>query len=153
MEEMGGLRKRMPLTFIAFLFSTLALAGVPPFVGFWSKDLIITELSLANMNIQALLVLVVSMLTAYYMFRALFKVFFGPESKMAQEKDLHEAPKIMTIPLMILSACVVVLGFSEECGSGPAWFDGASHLRDRRSLVPPSLLSWSDSHLPTSLST
>jgi len=114
MREMGGLRKRMPLTFIAFLFSTLALTGVPPFVGFWSKDLIITELSLANMNIQALLVLVVSMLTSFYMFRALFKVFFGRESKIAQEKDLHEAPKIMTIPLMILSACVVILGFTEE---------------------------------------
>ena len=113
MEEMGGLRKRMPITFIAFLFSTLALAGVPPFVGFWSKDLIITELSLAHLNIQMLLVLVVSILTSFYMFRALFKVFFGPESKMAQEKDLHESPKIMTIPLLILSAAVVVLGFTE----------------------------------------
>jgi len=113
MAEMGGLRKRMPLTFIAFLFSTLALTGVPPFVGFWSKDLIITELSLAQMNIQALLVIVVSMLTSFYMFRALFKVFFGNESNLAVEKDVHEAPKIMTIPLMILSACVVVLGFAE----------------------------------------
>ena len=113
MEDMGGLRKRMPLTFIAFLFSTLALAGVPPFVGFWSKDLIISELSLAKMNIQALLVVVVSMLTAYYMFRALFKVFFGSESKMAREKDLHESPRIMTIPLLILSVCVLVLGVVE----------------------------------------
>lgn len=113
MGDMGGLRKRMPLTFIAFLFSTLALAGVPPFVGFWSKDLIISELSLANMNIQAMLVVVVSMLTAYYMFRALFKVFFGSESKMAREKDLHESPKVMTIPLMILSVCVLVLGVAE----------------------------------------
>lgn len=118
MAEMGGLRKRMPLTFIAFLFSTLALAGIPPFVGFWSKDLIITELFLANLNIQAVLVLVVSVLTSFYMFRALFKVFFGPESKMAQDKDLREAPKIMTIPLMILSACVLVLGFTEEWAAG-----------------------------------
>lgn len=113
MGEMGGLRKRMPLTFIAFLFSTLALTGVPPFVGFWSKDLIITELSLAQMNIQAFLVVVVSILTSFYMFRALFKVFFGNESKLAVEKDVHEAPKIMTIPLMILVACVTVLGFAE----------------------------------------
>lgn len=118
MAEMGGLRKRMPLTFIAFLFSTLALAGVPPFVGFWSKDLIITELSLANMNVQAMLVLVVSMLTAYYMFRALFKVFFGPESPMAREKNLHEAPTVITVPLMILSAAVVVLGFTENWAAG-----------------------------------
>jgi NADH-quinone oxidoreductase subunit L len=116
MEKMGGLRKRMPLTFIAFLFSTLAIAGVPPFVGFWSKDLIVTELSLAGQNIQVLLMLVASVLTSFYMFRALFKVFFGPESKMAQEKDIHESPKIMTIPLLILSACVLVLGFTE----GPA---------------------------------
>jgi NADH-quinone oxidoreductase subunit L len=118
MNDMGGLRKRMPLTFVAFLFSTLAIAGVPPFVGFWSKDLIITELSLANLNIQALLLLVASMLTSFYMFRALFKVFFGPEGKMAQEKELHEAPKIMTIPLMILSACVLVLGFTEQLAAG-----------------------------------
>jgi len=114
MAEMGGLRKRMPLTFIAFLFSTLAIAGVPPFVGFWSKDLIITELSLAHMNIQVLLMVVASILTSFYMFRALFKVFFGKESKMASDKDLHEAPKIMTVPLMILSACVLVLGFTEN---------------------------------------
>lgn len=118
MDEMGGLRKRMPLTFVAFLFSTLALAGIPPFVGFWSKDLIITELSLANLNIQAVLVLVVSILTSFYMFRALFKVFFGPESKIAQEKDLREAPLIMTVPLMILSICVLVLGFTEAYAAG-----------------------------------
>mgnify|MGYP001036731586 CR=1 FL=1 len=118
MDEMGGLRKRMPITFTAFLFSTLALAGVPPFVGFWSKDLIIAELSLANLNIQVLLVLVVSILTSFYMFRALFKVFFGPESKMAQEKDIHESPKIMTVPLLILCAGVLVLGFTESAAAG-----------------------------------
>jgi NADH-quinone oxidoreductase subunit L len=126
MEDMGGLRKRMPLTFIAFLFSTLALAGVPPFVGFWSKDLIVSELSLANMNIQAMLVLVVTILTSYYMFRALFKVFFGSESNMAQEKDLHESPKVMTIPLMILSVCVLVLGFTE--GSAASLLGLTEHL-------------------------
>ena len=114
MEEMGGLRKRMPITFIAFLFSTLALAGVPPFVGFWSKDLVITELALANLNVQVLLMFIVSMLTTFYMFRALFKVFFGAESNLAIQKDVHESPKIMTIPLVILSACVLVLGFTEE---------------------------------------
>jgi NADH-quinone oxidoreductase subunit L len=108
------LRKRMPFTFIAFLFSTLALSGVPPFIGFWSKDLIISELSLAKMNIQVWLVFLVSVLSSFYMFRALFKVFFGYESKIALEKDLHEAPKIMTIPLMILSAGVLVLGFMEQ---------------------------------------
>jgi NADH-quinone oxidoreductase subunit L len=118
MEEMGGLRKRMPITFLAFLFSTLALAGIPPFVGFWSKDLIITELSLAKLNVQVLLVLVVSMLTTFYMFRALFKVFFGPESGLAREKDVHEAPIIMTGPLLVLSASVLVLGFTEEWAAG-----------------------------------
>jgi len=126
MNDMGGLRKRMPLTFIAFLFATLALCGVPPFVGFWSKDLIISELSLANMNVQAVLVVVVSMLSAYYMFRALFKVFFGSEGKMAVEKDLHEAPKVMTIPLIILCAGVLVLGFTE--GSAASLLGLSAHL-------------------------
>jgi NADH-quinone oxidoreductase subunit L len=118
MADMGGLRKRMPVTFIAFLCSTLAISGVPPFVGFWSKDLIITQLSLANLNAQLILLLVASVLTTFYMFRALFKVFFGAESKMAQEKDLHEAPKVMTIPLLILSVCVLVLGFTEQSAAG-----------------------------------
>lgn len=118
MGEMGGLRKRMPLTFMAFLFATLALSGVPPFVGFWSKDLIIGELSLAKMTLQVWLVFVVSVLSSFYMFRALFKVFFGPESQKARDKDLREAPKIMTVPLMILSACVLVLGFTEQGAAG-----------------------------------
>ena len=113
-DEMGGLRRRMPVTFVAFLFSTLALTGVPPFFGFWSKDLIITELSLAHLDIQVLLVLIVSMLTSFYMFRALFRVFFGPESRTVQEKDAHESPKIMTVPLIILSVGVLVLGFTES---------------------------------------
>jgi NADH-quinone oxidoreductase subunit L len=104
----------MPLTFVAFLFSTLAIAGVPPFIGFWSKDLIVTELFLAGQNFQVLLMLLASVLTSFYMFRALFKLFFGPESKLAVEKDLHESPKIMTVPLLILCACVLVLGFSED---------------------------------------
>ena len=114
MEQMGGLRKRMPITFIAFLFSALAIAGVPPFVGFWSKDLIITELFLSGQNIQVLLMGLASVLTSFYMFRALFKVFFGPESKLAVEKDLHESPRIMTVPLLILCASVLVLGFTED---------------------------------------
>ena len=118
MADMGGLRKRMPITFVAFLCSTLAISGVPPFVGFWSKDLIMTQLSLANLNAQLILMLAASVLTSFYMFRALFKVFFGPESKMAQEKDLHEAPRIMTIPLLILSVCVLVLGFTEQSAAG-----------------------------------
>ena len=114
MEQMGGLRKRMPITFVAFLFSALAIAGVPPFVGFWSKDLIITGLFVAGQNVQVLLMLLASVLTSFYMFRALFKVFFGPESKLAVEKDLHESPKIMTVPLLILCACVLMQGFTED---------------------------------------
>jgi NADH-quinone oxidoreductase subunit L len=55
-----------------------------------------------------------SVLTSFYMFRALFKVFFGPESKLAVEKDLHESPKIMTVPLLILCASVLILGFTED---------------------------------------
>jgi len=103
----------MPLTFVAFLFATLALVGIPPFVGFWSKDLIVTELSLAHLNIQVLLILVTTIMTSYYMFRALFKTFLGPECKLAQERSLHESPWTMTLPLMILSVAVLGLGFME----------------------------------------
>jgi NADH-quinone oxidoreductase subunit L len=103
----------MPFTFIGFLFATLALVGIPPFIGFWSKDLIVTELSLAHMNVQVLLVLITTIFTSYYMFRALIKTFLGPECRLAQEKNLHEAPWPITVPLMILSVVVLLLGFME----------------------------------------
>lgn len=109
MKNMGGLRHKMPRTFVAFMAGTLALAGIIPFAGFWSKDEI-----LAHAWEEATLVWVFltlgAFLTAFYMGRQIFLVFFGrPRTEAAEHA--HESPNSMTWPLLILAFFAVVLGF------------------------------------------
>ncbi len=108
--EMGGLRKKMPITHITFLIATLAIAGVPPFAGFFSKDEIIAAaLSTGHFGVF-LTGLVVAGITAFYMFRIYFVSFWGtPKSEHAEHA--HESPLVMTIPLMILALLSIVAGF------------------------------------------
>jgi NADH-quinone oxidoreductase subunit L len=113
MNEMGGIGRKMPVTFVAFLFSVLAMSGVPPFIGFWSKDLIIGEVASTGHFVFLVLVLVVSVFTSFYGFRAFFKVFYGRQSELVKSKPIHESPGAMAVPLGILSVAVVVL-FLEE---------------------------------------
>jgi len=102
MRNMGGLRKRMPTTFWVYLIGAIALAGVPPFAGFFSKDEILTEaLALNLISVDALLT-VAALCTAFYMGRQIFLIFFGPPRHEAAE-HAEESPRIITIPLMILA--------------------------------------------------
>jgi len=117
MEQMGGLRSQMPLTFIAFAFSTFALAGVPPFIGFWSKDLILTASLESGSLTLFLLILLVSVMTVFYSFRALFKVFIVKPSH-GLENNVHESPMVMIIPLMILSGAVLLLFVFQDSLAG-----------------------------------
>lgn len=107
-RKMGGLRKKMPLTYFTFLAATLAISGIPPFSGFFSKDLILSKAFEHNIVIY-ILALIGALLTCYYMFRLLYLVFFG-EQRLAGAHP-HESPKVMTIPLIILSALSVFGGF------------------------------------------
>ena len=108
MREMGGLRKHMPITWITFLIGSLALAGVVPLSGFFSKDEIIDAL-LHSGNAWAVGVLLfVSLLTAYYMTRLYFRVFEGPE----QTEGLHDGHKSMLAPMVALAGITCVLGFA-----------------------------------------
>ena len=113
MNEMGGLGRKMPVTFIAFFFSILAMSGVPPFIGFWSKDLIIAELHNAGDSTLFILALFVSVCTSFYAFRAFFKVFYGKQSDLVKSKQIHESPLAMAIPLGLLSIAVVTLWLVE----------------------------------------
>jgi len=113
MNEMGGLGRRMPVTFVAFFFSILAMSGVPPFIGFWSKDLIIAELHNAGDSTLLILTLFVSVCTSFYAFRAFFKVFYGKQSDLVKSKQIHESPWTMAIPLGLLSIAVVTLWLME----------------------------------------
>ena len=112
MRKMGGLRKFMPVTAATFIVGWLAIAGVPPLAGFWSKD----EVLLGAWNSSPLLWgigLVTALLTAYYMSRQVFLVFFG-EPRFEQEGEHavhpHESPWLMTLPLVVLAGLSIVMG-------------------------------------------
>ncbi len=108
MREMGGLRKYLPITHITFLIGCLTIAGIPPLSGFFSKDEILSA-ALHHNKILFALEFLVAGLTAFYMFRLYFNVFWGKEKHYHHTP--HESPLIMTIPLMILAFGAVFSGF------------------------------------------
>lgn len=111
MRTMGGLKKYMPVTHITFLLSCFAIAGVPPFSGFFSKD----EILAAAYNVSPVyywLGVVGALMTAFYMFRLYAGTFLGEfKGSHEEEHHLHESPKAMTMPLIILALLAVVGGF------------------------------------------
>ncbi|MFD2516878.1 NADH-quinone oxidoreductase subunit L [Salinimicrobium flavum] len=106
--DMGGLRKYMPVTNITFLIAALAIAGVPPLAGFWSKDEILVA-AYENSQFIYWIGVFVAGLTAFYMFRLYFGIFWGKETKY--EHTPHESPVSMTLPLIILAFLSVGAGF------------------------------------------
>ena len=108
LKDMGGLRKYMPITHITFLIAALAIAGVPPFAGFFSKDEILVAAFEHNKLIYFIGVIVAG-LTAFYMFRIYFGIFWGKETKY--EHKPQESPISMTFPLMVLALLSIVGGF------------------------------------------
>ena len=109
MRNMGGLRHKMKTTFWVYLVGALALAGIVPLAGFWSKDEILAEASTLNPAIYWLLI-IAAFFTAFYMGRQIFMVFFGdPRSEPAAQAK--ESPAVMTIPLIILALLSIVGGF------------------------------------------
>lgn len=110
MRKMGGLKAAMGITYITFLVSTLSISGIPPFAGFFSKDEIMLVAFQANPILWGLGALA-SLMTAFYMFRVLFLTFHNDFRGTAEQKEhLHESPKTMTLPLIILAVLAVVGG-------------------------------------------
>ncbi|MFA6873060.1 MAG: NADH-quinone oxidoreductase subunit L [Bacteroidaceae bacterium] len=108
MVHMGGLRKYMPITHASFLICCLAISGIPPFSGFFSKDEIMT----ACLSFGPVVYWVMSItagMTAFYMFRLYYGIFWGKEAK--HEHTPHESPATMTFPLIILAGITVFAGF------------------------------------------
>ncbi len=109
MNDMGGLRKYMPVTHITFLIACLAIAGIPPFAGFFSKEEILLAAYHSNKLVYGI-ALFTSGLTAFYMFRLYFSIFWKVKSpEMAVHQ--HEGTASMKLPLIILGACTVIAGF------------------------------------------
>src|SRR6266436_4158564 len=108
--KMGGLRRKLPITFVSFIVGALALIGCPPFSGFFSKDAILAVAYERNLPIFAV-ALFTAFLTAFYVIRMLVIVFFGnPRSDSARES--RESPPVMTIPLIVLAVLATLGGFA-----------------------------------------
>ena len=115
MKDMGGLRKLMPITHFAFLIACLAIAGIPPFAGFFSKEEILTAAFHENKIIYGI-ALFTAALTSFYMFRLYFSIFWSKEATISSHgHDGHEShgegPWVMKLPLLILAACAIGVGF------------------------------------------
>jgi len=134
-RRLGGLRRRLPITCWTFLAGALALAGVAPLAGFWSKDAILAAVheaagaggSSALFHAFYWLALATAGLTAFYTFRAFFLTFFGPE-KVPEEAGAHahESPRSMTLPLVVLALATVGVGMFLEWTGGLREFLGRS---------------------------
>ncbi|MFQ5602042.1 MAG: NADH-quinone oxidoreductase subunit L [bacterium] len=132
MSEMGGLRKKMPITFVTFLIATLAISGVPPLSGFWSKDAILAaSLEFGMTHPQHLIIFIVMLLsagiTAFYMFRLVYLTFTGSARVKEKFDHAHESPLVMTLPLSILALFSV----------GTIWWGWYAHL-----MPTPELTSY-----------
>ncbi len=109
MAQMGGLRKYMPVTHITFVVACLAIAGIPPFSGFFSKDEILVATYMFSPWMFAWMYFTAG-LTAFYMFRLYFRIFWSTPTDLSHHTP-HESPAVMTVPLVILALITCVAGF------------------------------------------
>ena len=110
MRHMGGLKKYMPITYWTFILATLAIAGIFPFAGFFSKDEILFHSLVSGHTLFWGIATVAAFITAFYMFRAVFMTFHGEEKFDHHHVHPHESPSLMTVPLMTLAGLSVVGG-------------------------------------------
>ncbi len=115
MKDMGGLRKLMPITHLTFLIACLAIAGIPPFAGFFSKEEILAA-AFASNPVIFYLAIATAGLTAFYMFRLYFSIFWSKAEYKSHASDHHdahhgEATNTMLLPLIILGICSIAAGF------------------------------------------
>jgi len=128
MRNMGGLRKKIPITYWTMFAATLAIAGVPLFSGFFSKEAILDAAKdgpYANLYLWTLGILG-ALLTAFYMFRLLFLTFFGEQRYDEHKVHVHESPKNMTVPLILLAILAVGGGWF----AAPTMLGGPNHFEN-----------------------
>jgi NADH:ubiquinone oxidoreductase subunit 5 (subunit L)/multisubunit Na+/H+ antiporter MnhA subunit len=113
MRLMGGLKKTMPISFILMAIMIITTSGLPPFAAFFSKGLIITSVTDAGNLIQIILLYATTAITFAYSVRMFSLVFMGKESEHLKKQHVHEAPKVMLIPAMILAGLCIVWGLAE----------------------------------------
>lgn len=114
MRQMGGLKKYMPVTYWTFLTATLAISGIPPFAGFFSKDEIIWSTFASSRGgwFLWLIGVLTAIITAFYMFRLVYMTFHGENRSPEEVKHhIHESPAVMTVPMIILAILAVIGGW------------------------------------------
>ena len=120
MRKMGGLRRKMPVTYWTMLLAGGALAALPPLAGFWSKDEIVAAAFLGGYPVLWAIGIITAVLTAFYVTRAMWMTFHGEPRDHHLYDHAHESPTVMTLPLMALAVGTVVLGvaigFPPEAG-------------------------------------
>jgi NADH-quinone oxidoreductase subunit L len=149
-RRFGGLRHVMPVTHWTFFIGALALAGIPPLSGFWTKDEILAVVGEAAADghesfrtyyaVLQYVAMLVSLLTAFYTFRAYFKTFWG-ETKIPTEagQHAHESPMVMTLPLVVLATCAAIVGI--VLGPTHAFFHYVGHAPGLSGAEVPGM-SW-----------
>jgi len=128
MRKMGGLFRKMPITALTMLMGVLAISGVPLFTGWYSKDAVLAAAAgFVRHNNEHLLLFILPLMTAgittFYMFRMWFLTFTGEAKDQHVHEHAHEAPRLMTVPLIILAVCSVVVAWG-----WPVWDATASHM-------------------------
>lgn len=112
MVKMGGLRSKLPITYLTMLIGTIAIAGIPPFAGFFSKDEILWKAWSQGSPLLWAIGFATAVLTSFYMFRLIFMTFHGNSRVDPHtEKHLHESPMNMLLPLMLLAVLSMIGGF------------------------------------------
>ena len=143
MRHMGGLRKHMPITYWTFVVATLAISGIFPFAGFFSKDEILFNTLVDGHVLYWGVATVAALITAFYMFRAVFMTFHGEERFDHHKVHPHEAPWTMAVPLIILAVLSAVGGFV-----GFPIIEGAHKFKDF--LAPSIAVLHPEGHHPMS---
>ncbi|HZU77992.1 MAG TPA: NADH-quinone oxidoreductase subunit L, partial [Dehalococcoidia bacterium] len=120
MGQMGGLWKKMPLTFLTFVVAAVANAGIPPFAGFWSKDEVLKGVLDARGSVYVILLLLWVGLSGLYTMRVIILPFFGKPRDQHVYEHAHESPANMTLPLIVLAVLSIIAGFVAFEGVGKA---------------------------------
>lgn len=138
--EMGGLYKKMKITTWTFIIGSLALAGIPPLAGFFSKDEILLAAYDNGYTFLFILGLAVAFMTAFYMSRLVFTAFFGQESEHGHSHHVHESPWTMTLPLVILAVFAIFSGFLAQVFAENIYFHEPHHAEPNVMIMVVSTL-------------
>jgi NADH-quinone oxidoreductase subunit L len=125
MRKMGGLRKKIPITFWTMLIGAFSMVGIIPFAGFWAKDEIIGAAFVKGYYVVWAVAMVTVLLTGIYVFRLIFLTFFGENRADAEvQAHIHESPPVMTVPLIILAIPALLLGLVVGVPPESGWLHG-----------------------------